>query len=77
MTYKTFASFLADAPPGAQYRYFTGAHLCGTPELEAVRRAYNDGQVTLTQRRNSAGSFDYLAVRLARAAKPAEPFVFD
>lgn len=74
MTYKTFASFLAAAKPKDEYRYFTGAHLCGTPELEAVRRAYNDGQVTLTQRRNSAGSFDYLAIRMAERRKPIDPF---
>ena len=75
--HQTFPDFLAAAKPGEAYHYFTGQYLGWAPELKPIRRAYNDGQVTLTQRRNSAGSFDYLAVRLARSAKPAEPFVFD
>ena len=77
MTYKTFADWLANAKPKAEYRYHTGSSLIGGKGIDAVRIAYNAGLVTLTQRRNSAGSFDYLAVRLARAAKPAEPFEFD
>lgn len=77
MTNPTFAEWLTTAKPKAEYRYHTGSNLIGGKGIDAVRIAYNAGLVTLAQRRNAAGSFDYLAIRNGRADKPEYPFIFD
>lgn len=70
-----FARWLLTATAGDQYRYHQGPHTAGCRQglLDAVRTAYNRGDVTLAQRRTDHG-FDYLAIRLAVPGKVLCPF---
>lgn len=79
-----FEAWLKIAEPGDIFVYHTGAslHGCRHSTIREVRRSYNSGQITLTQKRISHGfgafcdgsEFEYQARRLEHPGKVWFPF---
>lgn len=65
-----FSSWLSTAMPGEKYCYFRGDCLNGCFVGRLALSAYENGLVTLFQRKVRNGLFEYYAQRVALSAKP-------
>lgn len=70
-----FKKWLENAKPKDRFTYHTGENARHGALNDAVRAAFNRGEVTLARRRLRANEpeFEFFAIRLAVAAPPAEP----